>query len=268
MPETEANGITTHYRFDGPAAAPVVMLSNSLGTRLEMWDPQIPALAARYRVLRYDSRGHGRTSAPTGPYGIELLAQDAIALLDALGLERVHFCGLSKGGAIGQLLGARHGRRLISLTLCATACRLGTQELWNERIAAVIEKGLPALVDGVTERWFTKRYREGAPAEVERVQEMILSTPPQGYAASCAAIRDMDLCGLLGKIEVPTLVVAGEEDPATTPEIVREVHERIAGSRFVVVPRAAHLLNIEQAEVFNRTLLEFLNGRSKHGSGG
>jgi len=264
MPETQANGIDIHYRFDGPEAAPVVMLSNSLGTRLEMWDPQIPALAARYRVLRYDSRGHGRTTVPDGPYSIGLLAEDAIALLDRLGIERAHFCGLSKGGMVGQVLGAEHGDRILTLTLCATACQLGPKDLWNERIAAVIEKGMPAVAEGVIERWLTRRYRQSAPAEVEHVRKMILETPAKGYAACCAAIRDMDLCGVLGRIRVPTLVVAGEDDPATPPDVVREVHERISGSRFVVIPRAAHLLNIERAETFDRTLLEFLDQQTKN----
>jgi 3-oxoadipate enol-lactonase len=264
MPDTQANGIDIHYRFDGPETAPVVMLSNSLGTRLEMWDQQIRALAARYRVLRYDSRGHGRTSAPDQPYSIELLASDAIALLDGLGIERAHFCGLSKGGMIGQVLGAEHGDRISSLVLCATACRLGPKELWNERIAAVIEKGMPAVAEGVLERWLTRGYRERAPAEVERVRKMLLETPAKGYAACSAAIRDMDLCGVLGRIRVPTLVVAGEQDPATPPEVVREVHERISGSRFVVIPDAAHLLNIEQTNAFDRTLLDFLDQQTKN----
>jgi 3-oxoadipate enol-lactonase len=264
MPETQANGIDVRYRFDGPEAAPVVMLSNSLGTRLEMWDPQIGPLAARYRVLRYDSRGQGRTGAPDGPYTIELLAEDAIALLDALGIERAHFCGLSKGGMIGQVLGAKHGDRISSLVLCATACRLGPKELWNERIAAVVEKGMPALAEGVLERWLTRGYRERAPAEVERVRKMLLETPAKGYAACSAAIRDMDLCGMLGRIRVPTLLVAGDQDPATPPDVVREVHERISGSRLVVIPDAAHLLSIEQADAFNRTLLDFLDQQTKH----
>jgi 3-oxoadipate enol-lactonase len=263
MPETQANGIAIYYRFDGPEDGPVLMLSNSLGTRLEMWDPQVRALAARYRVLRYDSRGHGRTAVPDGPYSIHLLAEDAIALLDSLSIERAHFGGLSKGGMIGQMLGTEHGDRISSLTLCATACRLGPKELWNERIGTVIEKGMPALAEGILERWLTRDYRERATAEVEQIRKMILDTPAKGYAACCAAIRDMDLCGMLGRIRVPTLVVAGEDDPATPPEVVREVHERISGSRFVVVPHAAHLLNIEQAETFDRTLLDFLDQQTK-----
>ena len=263
MPETQANGITIHYRLDGPEGAPVVMLSNSLGTRLEMWDAQIEALAARYRVLRYDGRGHGRSSAPDAACSIELLAEDAIALLDSLGIAHAHFCGLSKGGMVGQVLGAEHADRLASLVLCATACRLGPKELWNERIAAVIEKGMPAVAEGVLERWLTRPYRERAPAEVERVRNMLLETPAKGYAVCSAAIRDMDLCDRLGRIRAPTLVIAGEQDPATPPDVVREVHERIPGSRFVVIPDAAHLLNIEQAETFNRTLLDFLDQQTR-----
>ena len=263
MAKARANGIEIHYEIQGRDGAPVVLLSNSLGTRLEMWDPQIRALAGRYRMLRYDSRGHGRTSTPDGPYSIELLASDAVALLDALGIERAHFCGLSMGGMVGQVLGAEHGDRLLGLTLCATACRLGPKELWNERIGAVIEKGMAAVAEGVIERWLTKRYRDQAPAEVERVRQMILETPAKGYAACCAAIRDMDLCEMLGRIRVPTLVVAGEDDPATPPDVVREVHERIPGSRFAIVPHAAHLLSIEQADRFDRALLEFLDQQTK-----
>ena len=193
MPQIDANGIAIHYELCGPADAPVVLLSNSLGTRLEMWDPQLPALSQRYRVLRYDSRGHGRSAAPAGPYTIELLADDALGLLDALGIERAHFCGLSMGGMVGQVLGARHPERLRSLTLCSTACHMTPKEIWDERIEAVREGGMAAVADGVVERWFTEAFRAEPSIVVERVRQMILETPAHGYAACCAAIRDMDL---------------------------------------------------------------------------
>lgn len=263
MPRTKANGIQIHYELSGPADAPVVMLSNSLGTRLEMWDPQIGALTERYRVLRYDSRGHGRSEAPPGPYTIALLADDAVALLDALGIERVHFCGLSKGGMVGQALGARHGDRLRSLTLCATAAHLPNLDLWNQRIEQSAREGMAALVDGTTERWFTAAYRAKPQSEVERVRTMILSTPPQGYGACCAAIRDMDLRETARTIRTPTLMVAGADDPATTVEVMRALHERIPGARLVEIPQAAHLLNIEQAERFNEILLGFLDAQPR-----
>ena len=217
MPDIQANGITIHYDLSGPADAPVVLLSNSLGTRLEMWDPQLPALGQRYRVLRYDSRGHGRSSAPRGPYSIELLAADAIGLLDALRIDRVHFCGLSKGGMVGQMLGARHGDRLKSLTLASTACHVAPKELWDERIKTVTEQGMAAVADGVVERWFTAAFRAEPTIVVERVRQMVLETPAEGYAACCAAIRDMDLREAIRGIRLPTLVIVGDKDPATPP---------------------------------------------------
>lgn len=264
MPEIRANGISMHYEIAGHPDAPVVMLSNSLGTRLEMWDPQIAMLDERYRVLRYDTRGHGRTEAPEGPYTIELLADDARALLDALQLERVHFCGLSMGGMIGQALGARLGERLISLTLCATACHMPGRELWEERIRTALRGGMRQLVDGVVERWFTAAFRAQPRPEVERVREMILATSPQGYAACCAAIRDMDQCEEIRKIEAPTLIVVGDQDPATPPERAEALHERIRGSELKVIPAAAHLVNIEQATAFNHALEAFLGRAARH----
>ena len=264
MPHAKANGIQIYYELSGRADVPVVMLSNSLGTRLEMWDPQMPALTGRYRVLRYDSRGHGRSDAPPGPYSIALLGQDALALLDALDIPRVHFCGLSKGGMVGQWLGAHHADRLLSLSLCATGARVGTAEIWNQRIEQSAREGMAALVDGVVERWFTAGYRATPGPELEQVRAMILGTSSHGYGACCAAIRDMDQSEALRSIRTPTLIVAGADDPATTVEIMRALHDRIPGSRFVEIPNAAHLLNIEQAEHFNRTLTSFLDA---HGRG-
>jgi 3-oxoadipate enol-lactonase len=263
MPHAKANGVQIYYELTGPADAPVVMLSNSLGTRLEMWDPQMPALTEHYRVLRYDSRGHGRSDAPPGPYSIAMLGQDALALLDMVGIAKAHFCGLSKGGMVGQWFGAHHGDRLLSLTLCATAAHLPNPELWNQRIEQSAREGMTALVDGVTDRWFTAAYRATARPEVERVRAMILATPPHGYGACCAAIRDMDQREAVGSIRAPTLIVAGADDPATTVEVMRALHERISGSRFVEIPEAAHLLNIEQAERFNTMLKSFLEAQPR-----
>jgi 3-oxoadipate enol-lactonase len=228
-----------------------------------MWEPQMAALTERYRVLRYDSRGHGRSSAPPGPYGIAMLGEDALALLDALGIEGVHFCGLSKGGMVGQWLASHHGGRLVSLTLCATAARLGAAELWNQRIEQSAREGMAALVDGVTERWFTAAFRATPRPETLQVRAMILATSPQGYGGCCAAIRDMDQSEAIRAIRTPTLIVAGADDPATPPEVMRDLHERIPGSRFVEISEAAHLLNIEQAGRFNRALTSFLAAQSR-----
>jgi 3-oxoadipate enol-lactonase len=259
MPRIQANGIQLYYEITGPAERPVVMLSNSLGTRLEMWNPQMQALTERYRVLRYDSRGHGRSEAPEGPYTIEMLADDAIGLLDALGIERVHFCGLSKGGMVGQVLGARHGARLVSLALCSTGCHMPPRQLWDERIRTVTEGGMAAIADSVVERWFTEAFRREPTVELERVLRMILETPPHGYAACCAAIRDMDLRELITTIRVPTLIIVGEDDPATPPAKAEEIHARIPGSQLEVLPDAAHLLNIEQDVVFDAALMSLLD---------
>jgi 3-oxoadipate enol-lactonase len=259
MPKMEANGIQLYYELTGPADASVVMLSNSLGTRLEMWDPQMQALTERYRVLRYDSRGHGRSDAPGGPYTIDMLANDALGLLDALGIERAHFCGLSKGGMVGQVLGAKHCDRLITLALCSTACHMPARELWEERIRVATEQGMAALADGVIERWFTEPFRRDPSIALDRVRQMILDTPAHGYAACCAAIRDMDLRELIRGIRVPTLVIVGDKDPATPPAMAEEIQSRIPGARLEVVPDAAHLLNIEQEVVFDAALLSLLD---------
>ncbi|MEM7022944.1 MAG: 3-oxoadipate enol-lactonase [Pseudomonadota bacterium] len=261
MPHVQANGIRIHHELSGPPDAPVVMLSNSLGTRLDMWAPQMVALSDRYRVLRYDSRGHGRTDVPPGPYSIELLAEDAVALLDALGIDRVHFCGLSKGGMVGQRLAVRHGDRLRSLILCATAAHLPPPELWNQRIEQTARAGMASVVDGVTERWFTQAFLSTPRPEVERVRTMIVQTPAAGYGASCAAVRDMDQRDAVRAVDVPTLLIAGADDPATTVEVMRDLQARIPGSRLVEIPQAAHLVNIEQADRFNEALLGFLDAQ-------
>ena len=259
MPKIQANGIQLYYELAGPARAPVVMLSNSLGTRLEMWDPQLPALAERYRVLRYDSRGHGRSDAPPGPYTIDMLAEDALGLLDALDIERAHFCGLSKGGMVGQVLGARHGARLITLALCSTAAHMPARELWDERIRIATGQGMAALADAVVERWFTEAFRREPSIAVDRVRQMIIETPPHGYAACCAAIRDMDLRELIAAIRLPTLVIVGEKDPATPPERAEEIQDRIPGAQLEVIPDAAHLVNIEQDVAFDAVLASLLD---------
>jgi 3-oxoadipate enol-lactonase len=259
MPKVQANGVQLYYELAGPADAPVVMLSNSLGTRLEMWDRQMSTLAERYRLLRYDSRGHGRSDAPGGPYTIDLLADDALGLLDALGIERAHFCGLSMGGMVGQVLGARHGDRLISLALCSTACHMPPPELWDERIRLAMEEGMMALVDAVVERWFTEPFRREPCITVDRVRRMIIDTPAHGYAACCAAIRDMDLRELITAIRLPTLVIVGDKDPATPPDKAAEIQSRIPGAKLEVVPDAAHLLNIEQDVAFDAALMSLLD---------
>ena len=263
MALVDVNGTTLHYRFDGPEHGQVVMLSNSLASDLTMWDIQIPALVeAGYRVLRYDNRGHGQSAVTVGPYSIEMLAVDAVGLMDALGLDKVHFCGLSMGGMVGQMLGARHGDRLISLALCATSAHIAPREIWNERIETVWKNGMDAVADATIDRWFTKVGQERLQAEVNKVRRMILNTPVDGFCACCAAIRDMDQRESIRAISTRALVVVGEHDPGTPVSAAELIHERISSSELRVISDAAHFINVEQASVFNNVLLEFIEKNS------
>lgn len=253
-----ANGIRIAYRFDGPAGAPVVMLSNSLMSNMSMWEPQMAALTAQFRVLRADTRGHGQTEVTPGAYSIALLAQDAVALMDALGLKKVHFAGLSKGGMIGQYLGAKHGDRLLSLTLADTASEMPTHAMWDERLRIAREVGISGLVDGTIKRWFTPGFMERAPQEIDKVRAMIMTTPAQGYVGCASAVRNMSQTAILKEIGVPTAIIVGESDPACSVEQSKVLHAEIAGSSLTILPDSAHLANIEQPELFNQALMGFL----------
>jgi 3-oxoadipate enol-lactonase len=255
----QANGIRIAYRFDGPENAPVVMFSNSLMSNFSMWDGQVAAITARYRMLRYDQRGHGATETTPGPYSIELLTEDAYALSEALGVERFHFVGLSMGGFSGQMMATRHPEKLLSVALCDTACVMPPESLWNERIQIARTEGIPALAQGTLERWFTAPFHETGKAELERVRAMILGTKAEGYIACAEAIRDMRLCDDLPKIKTPTLVLVGEKDPACPVASAKVLHAGIAGSESVVLKDSAHLPNIEQKDAFNTALLAFLD---------
>jgi 3-oxoadipate enol-lactonase len=255
--ECSVNGTTIHYRIDGTGDGPVLMLSNSLASNLHMWNMQVEPLEMEgFRVLRYDSRGHGRSGVPAGPYTIETLADDAVGLLDHLGIEKVHFCGLSKGGMVGQMLGARHADRLITLTIADSAAQLGTADTWNDRITLAREGGMESVVDSTIERWFTPHGQERIPAEVEEVRGMILSTPVEGFAACCGAIRDMDLRESNKQIRTPTLVIVGDKDPSTTPTHAREIADAVRGAKVEIIPDAMHLSNIEQPVAFTNALLD------------
>ena len=263
MPAIEVNGTTLHYRFDGPEKAPVILLANSLASDLNMWQAQMPTLLGLgYRVLRYDSRGHGRSAVPEGPYSIELLTADAVALLDALGLDRVTFMGCSKGGMVGQMLASSQGQRLHSLVLCDTAAHMPPAEVWNQRIDSVRSQGMEAVANTTIERWFTPAGRARLGAEVAAIRQIILDTPDEGFCACCAAIRDMDQRDTIPSISVPTLILVGEDDPSTPVSAAQFIHERIAGSRLVILKKAAHLANIEQADAFNAALHSFLSQKT------
>jgi 3-oxoadipate enol-lactonase len=259
MPFIESDVARIHYRFDGREAAPVLVFSNSLGTNLSMWDAQVPVVAARFRVLRYDTRGHGQSSVTPGPYSIMQLGRDVVRLLDALEIERAHFCGLSMGGMTGMWLGVYAAPRIERLVLCDTAAKIGTAEIWNARIEAVRKGGMAAVAEAVIQRWFTPAFIAHAPGAIERTRQMILTTPPEGYVANCAAIRDMDQRESISRITAPTLAIAGLKDPVTTPADARYIVERIAGAQYVELD-AAHLSNIEAAEHFTQALTHFLDG--------
>lgn len=254
-----ANGLQINYRFDGPADGPVVMLSNSLLSNLTMWDDQIDALTgAGFRVLRYDTRGHGATGAPEVPYSIRMFAEDANGLLEALNIAKVHFVGLSMGGFIAQLMAVHYPQKVASLTLCDTACVMPPADLWNDRIQTAETSGVAALGDGTLKRWFTEPFHQADPAAITRVRRMIEASPVAGYVRCAAAIRDMDQCALLGQIKAPTNIIVGDSDPACPVAAAQVLHAGIAGSELVIIPASAHLPNIEKADAFNAALLGFL----------
>lgn len=251
-----------HYRFDGPAEAPVLVLSNSLGTDLSLWDVQVPAFARQFRVLRYDSRGHGRSLVTPGPYTIDRLGRDVVALLDGLNVERAHFCGLSMGGMIGLWLGVNAPQRIDRLVLCNTSARVGTPDLWNARIEAVRNNGMASIVGAVLERWFTAAFRERSPEAVAAVRRSLEAAPAEGYVAACAAVRDMDQRDAIGRIRLPTLVIAGTHDAVTPPADGRFLADTIPDARYVELD-AAHLSNIEAAERFTAQVSSFLTDQEQ-----
>jgi 3-oxoadipate enol-lactonase/4-carboxymuconolactone decarboxylase len=261
MPTFTHGDVTINYRVDGPDDAPALVLSNSLGTNLAMWAPQVEVFAAGYRVVRYDTRGHGGSSVPAGHYTIDQLGQDVVALLDHLHIARAHFVGLSMGGLTGLWLAQNAPGRLARLVLANTGAKIGTPERWNPRIAttdALGTAGLPDdLCDAVVDLWFTPRFRRLSPERVAVVRRMLVETSGSGYAANCAAIRDADLRPGLEHIGVPTLVIAGAHDPSTPPSLGRDIAQGIAGSAYVELD-AAHLSNIEQSGAFNAAVLGFV----------
>jgi 3-oxoadipate enol-lactonase len=259
MPIVEAGGARIHYRSEGEPGAPALLLSHSLGTDLSMWEAQVPALSRGRRLIRYDTRGHGGSEAGPGPCSIEELGRDVLFLLDALGVARAAFCGLSMGGMIGLWLGLHAPERVERLVLCNTGARIGTPALWEARIEAVRRGGMASVAEGVLARWLTPAFAASRPAEVERLRRVLLSTPPEGYAACCAAIRDCDLREAIRAIRVPALVIAGSLDQATPPADGRLLAERIPGARYAEI-EAAHLSSVEAAGPFARAVRTFLEG--------
>ncbi|MGE8308890.1 MAG: 3-oxoadipate enol-lactonase [Pseudomonas protegens] len=249
-----------HYQLEGPEGAPVLVLSNSLGTDLHMWDKQMAAFTRHFQVLRMDTRGHGRSLVTEGPYSIEQLGRDVVALLDALDIQRAHFCGLSMGGLIGQWLGINASERLHKLVVCNTAAKIGDPSVWNPRIETVLRDGQAAMValrDASIARWFTSDFAEAHPDQAKLITDMLAATSPQGYAANCAAVRDADFREQLGAIKVPTLVIAGTEDAVTPPSGGHFIQQRVAGAEYAEF-YAAHLSNVQAGDAFSARVVDFL----------
>jgi len=254
--------IDVHHSVEGPEGAPVVVFSNSLGTTGVMWDAQAAALSDRFRVLRYDARGHGETPAPPGPYTVGDLAGDVLALLDRLEIERVSFCGLSIGGMTGMWLGVNAPERIDRLAICCTGMQLPTAEMWTERAALVREKGMEAVIDATIERWFTPAFPQRSPGVVARIREIFIATDPEGYAGCCEALAEFDMRGQLDAIRAPTLVIGGDDDPVGTPERIAAIGDEVPDSRVVILPNARHLAAVEQADAVTQELGQHLSVES------
>ena len=258
--QVTANGISINYALDGPDDAPCVTLSNSLACNLSMWDDQVAALKDRYRVLRYDQRGHGGTEATDGPYSFDMLIADAIALWDALGIEKSHWVGLSLGGMAGYGLAVAHPDRVLSMTFCDSRADAppAYADYFSERIRITREEGMEGLVEPTVTRWFTDKSMADELPVLEKMREMIRRTNPTGHIGCCEAIRTLSYGAVLGEIKVPSLVVGGQEDMGAPPEVMAEVAAAIPGARHEVIPEAGHISNVENPGAFNAVLEKFL----------
>jgi 3-oxoadipate enol-lactonase len=250
---------TISYEVDGPADGPVLLLINSIGSTREMWAPQVPAFSGAFRVVRYDARGHGRSSVPPGEYTVEDLGRDAIAILDDIGAHTAHVCGISLGGLTAQWMGAYAPDRVRSLILANTAARIGTAESWTERIALVRERGMAVVAEMTIPRWFSPEFRERDPDTVRTFRTMIQACPVSGYLGCCAALRDADLREAIAGIRCPTLVIASDADAATPADGLAFIRDRVPGAGMVTMP-SRHLSNIECADAFTSAVLGVLEG--------
>jgi 3-oxoadipate enol-lactonase len=260
MPMAHVAGTRVHYQIDGDPGAPPLVLSNSLGTSLEMWEPQMAAFSGRFRVIRYDTRGHGQSEATPGPYTIDQLGQDVLALLDSLSITHTHFCGLSMGGAIGIWLGVNASNRIDRLVLANTGAKIGTPEMWNARIEAVRKGGTASIAGAVLSRWFTPVMIQSPTPMVSQMRATFERTSSEGYAGCCAAVRDLDLRYSLGRIHRPTLVIAGTEDLATPPSDGRFLADHIDHARYLEL-EAPHLSNVQATTAFTQAVVQFLTHR-------
>lgn len=262
--QVESAGARISYTIEGPVDAPALLFINSIGTTRELWAAQAQSLGRTYRLIRYDARGHGASSVPSGDYTIGQLGKDALAILDAEGVDAAHVCGISLGGLTAMWLGVHAPDRVTSLVLANTAARIGTVQSWTDRIALVREQGMQELAELTIPRWFSAGFAERHPATVARFRAMIERCSVEGYLGCCAALRDEDLRKAIAAIRCPVLAVAGRTDVPTPVEALQFIHDRIAGSRMVTLD-AAHLSNVEQAEAFTAAVTEFLGGQSAVG---
>ena len=260
MPEIDADGCMIHAEVEGPEHAPVLMLSNSLGTNLHMWDDQVAPFTRHFRLLRYDRRGHGKSGVPKGPYSMERLGRDVLAVLDKLGIEKINWCGLSMGGMVGQWLGANAPQRLGKIILSNTACYYPDPTNWLNRIKAVKEGGIAAVADTVIASWLTADFREREPQIAANMKAMLLASPVQGYLACCEALSTLDQRALLPQIKSPTLVIAGRHDIATPVASGEFIRSQISGAAMTILD-AAHISNVEQPHAFTDAVVGFLTQR-------
>lgn len=256
----QANGLQIHCRISGPAGAPWLIWGNSLATDLSMWDEQVAHFDQRFRVLTYDQRGHGRTDAPTGRYAFATLIDDLVALMDALGIEHAHYCGLSMGGATGMGLAQRHPARIDRLVVCDSPCvsSSSSAQQWEDRIATVRAKGMAALVDLTLTRWFPAQTLAANPPHLAKLRKMIANTPVNGYIGCAAALGDHDFRTDLPQMTVPVLFVVGEQDGGV-PAAMKQMHLELAGSQFVELAGAGHISNLDRPDAYNRAVDDFLN---------
>lgn len=258
MAFTRINGIVLHHQILGRGDGPALVFINSLGTDFRIWQDVVPAFMDRFRIVLYDKRGHGLSDAPPAPYSLDDHADDLIALLDHLKIEKAALVGLSVGGMISQRIAVRAPERVQAITLCCTAAKIGTPELWAERIAAVEDGGIDPIADNVLQRWFTPLYRETRADEVAGWRNMLVRTPAHGYAGTCAAIRDADLRPDAGRIKAPTLCVAGDQDGSTPADVVKGMAELIPGARFALIDGAGHIPCVEKPAVLSKLISQHL----------
>jgi len=258
MPLVDVHDVLINYRWDGDETNPVLILSNSLTTNLNLWEDQIADFSNHFRVLRYDNRGHGGSSSPPGEYSLDDIGNDILLVMDHLEVERANFCGISLGGMVGMWLGMNAGARIDRLVICNTSSDLRPPDLWQDRIDTVMSHGMEAIITGALERFLSESFQKSGSAKIDLIKSMIRSCDVSGYSGCCAAVRDMNLTSNLSRIKNSTLIIAGELDPSTPVAHSQLINQNIVGSSMKVIDGVAHLSNLEKPEEFNKDVLSFL----------